>query len=78
VISVFLSLVNYVPFAFLTNLTDVTKAGSIVFKSQYLVLLILISIGVGVTVGILFQVLLNRRSASGSLWNYIVGKAKNS
>jgi hypothetical protein len=76
VISIFLSLVNYVPFAYITHLNDVTNAAAIIFEYQNLALLIVISVGIGILVGVLFQILVNKSSAAGSLWNYVFRRAR--
>ena len=70
IISLMLSLVNYIPFALITGLTDLTKIRDNIFvPSVMLTLLVLITPLTGITAGVIIRFILKRGRKEGTLWN---------
>jgi hypothetical protein len=76
VISIFLSLVNYVPFRLLINaenMEDIRRA--ILEDPLKLGQLIIITTVIGLTVGGLFKLIFRQSKSAGTLWNLILSRA---
>jgi hypothetical protein len=76
VISVFLSLVSFVPFSVATGLTDLDKIRTGIFVPWNILLLVSFTTAIGIALGGTFKLIFRRSAASGTLWNYVFARVK--
>ena len=69
IISLMLSLVNYIPFALITGLTDLTKIRDNIFVPSVMLTLLAITPLTGITAGVIIRFILKRGRKEGTLWN---------
>jgi len=69
IISIFLSLVDYVPFTYVTGLNTFEKIQEGLLEPTNLGLLVLIAGGIGLGVGMTFKIIFNRNIVLGDAWD---------
>lgn len=76
VISIFLSVVNYVPFRLLSNLTTIDEIRQGILNNPLnLLQIIVITTAIGLALGGLFKLIFRRSQTAGTLWDRVINDA---
>ncbi len=76
VLIIILSLVNYIPFGYLTGIDTLNQIGDKIFDPTNALTLLLIVIGMGFLIGWIFKMVFKKTSVAGSPWGIIYKKVR--